>query len=274
MRKRLHNTYLLIAGIALVLYSACSDKREAGVIPPDKMEDILYDYHLIQAIVNDMPPNERYKKELYFEYLYSKHGVNAAEIDSSLVYYARYPKDLAMVYEKLSSRLEQEIQHIEKENVPITNRTAQSVTGDSANLWYDAILIELTPSPISNRYQFTIPTDTNFHLNDCIEWSGHTLFLQESSDSLSGYLHLSLLVKYANDTSLAADTLLYASGNFTLQVTDTTGVMVRSVEGTAYYKESDAKGRVLMIHPELMRYHTAKCDSTSPTPLGVATPKD
>lgn len=252
MKRNHTNSLLLTAVLVLFALSACFDKRKGDVLPIAKLEAVLYDYHLAQVIVNDLPSKERYKKDLYFAYVYDKHGVTKAEVDSSLVYYARYPEGLSEVYANLSKRIEADLKRMEDEDKPIKVREAVAVVGDSVDLWYDTRLVQMTSSPLANnRYTFTIPTDTNFHAGDRLTWSGKALFLQGGVDSLHRYLHLNLKVKYMNDSIASADTLLYTSGSFALTVTDS--AVVKSIDGTAYLKSIDASERLLLVEPELLR---------------------
>ena len=251
--KRILANSLLVVGV-MALLAACSGERRADVLPTSKLEAVLYDYHLAQVIVNDLPANQRYKKDLYFSYVYDKHGVTEAQVDSSLVYYARYPEGLSEIYVNLSKRVEADIKRLDSEDKPIKVREAVAIVGDSVDLWYDAPFVEMNASPLKgNRYTFTIPTDTNFKSLDFIVWEGEALFLDESVDSLRKYLHLDLRVAYMNDSIVCADTLLYSSGRFSIGVTDS--VMVKSVNGTAYLKSDNADERVLILAPSLMRYH-------------------
>lgn len=253
MKRNRANKFLLIVGLVLLVLSACDDKKRYEVLPEDKLEAVLYDYHLAQVIVSDLPSNQRYKKDLYFDYVYDKHGVTKAEVDSSLVYYARYPEGLSEIYVRLSKRVEADRKRIEEEDKPIKMREAVPVVGDSADLWYDVRFVEMSASPIKGtRYSFTIPTDTNFKAGDCLTWSGKVVFLQGKVDSMHRYLHLDLSIKYMNDSIASADTLLYTSGNFSISVSDTS--MVKSVNGTAYLKSNDANERLLIVSPLLMRY--------------------
>lgn len=254
MRKnRTNKIWILLAVVVLLV--ACHNGRPSDVLPPEKLEAVLYDYHLVQVIVNDMPSNERYKKDLYFDYIYDKHKVTKAEIDSSLVYYARYPKDLSDIYVRLSARIESDIQRIEEADIPVVTREAISVVGDSVDLWYDASLIQLMVSPINNRYSFMVPVDTNFKSGDHIEWGGKALFLNTVTDSLHNYLYLNLTVTYDNDSLIVADTLMYGTGDYRLTVTDTSDVLVKSINGSAYLKGQENTNHVLMIQPRLLREH-------------------
>lgn len=238
--------------MALLLCSACSGKRNDEVLPSAKLEAVLYDYHIAQAIVNDLPASQRFKKDLYFDYVYSKHGVTRAQVDSSLVYYARHPKGLSEIYENLSVRVKADLQRLDNEDKPLPVRQPQPIVGDSANLWYDVLFVEMNASPLDNRYSLTIPTDTNFRPLDRIVWGGEVVFLDDEVDSLYKYIHLNLRVAYMNDSIVTADTLLYTSGSFSISVTDS--AVVKRVDGEAYLKSTDADERVLILSPSLMRY--------------------
>lgn len=247
------NRLLLIPCLVLCLLASCADRQRVGVLSPSKLETVLYDYHLTQVIVSDLPSNQRYKKDLYFDYIYDKHGVTRADIDSSLAYYARHPKELSEVYVRLYERVSADIKRLADEEKPLKQREAVAVVGDSADLWYDLPVVQMTSSPLAgNRYAFTIPTDTNFRRGDRLAWSGKALFLQGGVDTLHRYLHLDLKVRYMNDSIVSADTLLYTSGDFTLVVTDT--AVVKSIHGSAYLKSRDADERLLIFTPSLMRY--------------------
>ena len=250
-RSRVHSL-LLVSVMALLLCSACSGKRNDEVLPSAKLEAVLYDYHIAQAIVNDLPASQRFKKDLYFDYVYSKHGVTKAEVDSSLVYYARHPKGLSEIYENLSVRVKADLQRLDNEDKPLPVRQPQPIVGDSANLWYDVLFVEMNASPLDNRYSLTIPTDTNFRPLDRIVWGGEVVFLDDEVDSLYKYIHLNLRVAYMNDSIVSADTLLYTSGSFSISVTDS--AVVKRVDGEAYLKSTDADERVLILSPSLMRY--------------------
>lgn len=260
--RRIHKNSLLLLVVVLLL-SACDKHKPEGLLPPAKLEALLYDYHLVQAIVNDIPSSERYKKDCYFDYIYAKHGVTKEELDSSLVYYARYPDGLADIYTRLSERIAQDIQRIEDAEIPEVKREPITIEGDSVDMWYDARIIQLMASPIENRYSFMVPVDTNFKSGDRIEWGGEVLFLNTVTDSLCNYLYLDLAVTYTNDSLLVADTLMYASDTYSLVVSDTSDVIIKSIKGSAYLKGEGGSNRVLLLQPRLIRER--KIDDTDTT---------
>ena len=258
MRKsRVRNRVVLLLIACVSLLASCTNKRPAGVLSPGRLEAVLYDYHLAQAMVSELPVSERYRKELYFDYIYAKHGITAAQLDSSLVYYARYPKDLSVVYIKLSDRIERDIQRIKDADIPLVQYAPVPVEGDSADLWFDARLVRMSPSVMNNRFSTVVPYDTNFMVNDSFEWSGEVLFVNPLADSLYRYVRLALMAEYEGDSLSTVDTLLYTSGSYHLVLADTMGLKLRNVSGEVYYKGRGASGDVLLYDMELMRYRYA-----------------
>ena len=64
MARRATNIYISLC-FAAILAAGCRDKMPENVIPPDKMEELLYDYHLAQSVASDINYAQKYKKEPY-----------------------------------------------------------------------------------------------------------------------------------------------------------------------------------------------------------------
>lgn len=88
--------------------TACQVKRPDHVLQDDLMEEVLYDYHIAKAMGEEVPYNENYKRVLYIESVFKKHGITQADFDSSMVWFARNPEVLAKIYEKVNLRLKVE----------------------------------------------------------------------------------------------------------------------------------------------------------------------
>lgn len=54
--------------------AGCKVKRPGGVIPESEMENLLYDYHLAKSMGDNLPYSENYKKALYLDAVFRKHG--------------------------------------------------------------------------------------------------------------------------------------------------------------------------------------------------------
>lgn len=264
MKKIVRNS-ALASCLVLLLLASCGEKhRRADVLAPKKLEAILFDYHLAQVMINDLPSTERYKKDLYFDYVYDKHGVTSAEVDSALVYYARYPEALSEVYENLSVRIKNTQKRLAEEDTQFESHMPVAVVGDSADLWYETRVKLMYPSVLGNRFNFTVPSDTNFKANDRFEWSGEVMFLPDEADSVNHYLHLSLMAKFANDSVMSVDTMLYTSGAYNLLLTDTLGARLNTLYGNVYYKSKELGHDALLYGMRLMRYRKSAITASSP----------
>ena len=73
-----------LAILTCYLLAACTVGVPSNVIQPQKMENLLYDYHLMQSMANELTSSEQYKRKLYEQYVFDKHQVSEAQFDSSL----------------------------------------------------------------------------------------------------------------------------------------------------------------------------------------------
>ena len=198
----------------LLLLMSCRVERPKEILSPAQMEDILYDFHLAQIMGSDLNGENAYKRSLYLEYVYDKHHITGAQLDSSLVWYARYPKNLATIYDHLAHRADVEMERIKRMQEEAEHRGPKPVEGDSADIWYDRRLVMLTSSPLSNRISYSIPADTNFHMCDILEWTFDVRFFprnavwEEVFDDLTAALTDTLGVDSLLTDSLRAGTLL------------------------------------------------------------------
>ena len=123
MSRRAKNIFLLLL---LVLVASCKVKAPEDVLPPEKMEAVLYDYHLAQSMMTTLASVD-YKEKLMYTYIYDKHGVSKEVFDSSLVWYNRYPKHIERIYANIEARLNEEVDALAaakvamEEGVDLTN---------------------------------------------------------------------------------------------------------------------------------------------------------
>ena len=77
-RKRRIQWYYSVILLAFGL-TACQVKRPDTVISDAKMENVLYDFHIAKAMGEEVPYSESYKRVLYIESVYRKHGITQAD---------------------------------------------------------------------------------------------------------------------------------------------------------------------------------------------------
>ena len=73
MKSKLRFHLCFICMLALAV-AGCKVKRPNDVIPESKMESLLYDYHLAKSMGDNLPYSENYKKALYLDAVFRKHG--------------------------------------------------------------------------------------------------------------------------------------------------------------------------------------------------------
>ena len=113
--------YLLVISVIFVL--SCQnqkrlDKVPKGIIPKDKMVELLVDIHLADGIIAMRKFDSRkheYQIEGYYKYLYEKHGYNREIIDSSIRFYSRYPAEYDIIYDEVFEKLSKIESEIESE---------------------------------------------------------------------------------------------------------------------------------------------------------------
>jgi hypothetical protein len=245
----------LLAIALLLLLSGCRLNRPEDVLPPRKMEQFLYDYHLAQAIGQELPREDRYTTKAYIDWAYSKNGITPEQFDRSLVWYTRNPKELAKIYKRLSNRIDDEYKASSRVLSQIEKKSFVIQSGDSVNLWYLDRTALLNTSAYMNRLTYKITRDTTFHKGDTISLNLSGTFVSTDS-GVPGYAYISLSAYYADSVS-SADTLLRTNSRVGLSLILDSKKDFSSISGSINYLDStDNRNSMLVLSGmELMRYH-------------------
>lgn len=97
--------------IGLVLLSACRDsvvKKPTNLIPKSKMEDIIYDLALLEAIQNTNPSFLEKNNINPYNYVFLKYEIDSIRLAESNKYYAANVKEYNKMYEKVKQKIESE----------------------------------------------------------------------------------------------------------------------------------------------------------------------
>ena len=239
----------------LLMLSGCRLNRPDDVLPPRKMEQFLYDYHLAQAIGQELPRENRYTTKAYIDWAYSKNGITEEDFNRSLAWYTRYPKELSKIYKRLSNRIDDEFKAASRALSQIEKKAFAIQSGDSVNLWYLDRTALLNTSAYMNKLTYKISRDTTFHRGDTISLNLQGTFVSPDS-GVPSYAYMSLSVYY-NDSVSSADTLLRSNGRVVLSLVLDSKKDVSSISGSINYLDStDNRNSMLVLTGmELMRYH-------------------
>lgn len=251
--------------LIFLIFISC-DNRPKDVLSKTKLEAVLYDYHLAQGLIDQLPSEERMDKaQEYIDAVLQKHGITQAQLDSTIIYYNRYPKDLYKIYANLKERYtatNQELQLINGNN-SFTSIFAEG--GDTTNLWQGNKLLVLRSVPALNIESFTIPADTNFHRHDQFILSFSPIIFRSAPEDRDISLYAGLSIMYTNGKHIGS----------TIQVTNNTQQQfsikanddqdIKQVTGFFYYQGNpDTRNLCLVNNIQLIKMHE-KSLSTEPT---------
>lgn len=265
--KNKHN-YLFVL-LLVLLAAGCQVKRPREVIPEGRMEEILYDYHVAKAIGDNLPYNENYKRYMYTEFVFKKHGITEAQFDSSLVWYTRNTKLLQTIYESINKKFKEEQKDINRLVAIRDNKPEVSEAGDSIDVWFWEKLYRLTGAPLSNRVSFTMPSDSNFQARDTLSWEMNYSFIGPKPDSTHAAV-MAMSIIYSNDSIINKTKKVTDSGKHHIRLQSDTLGNIREVKGFIYYPENNTQTILLLDSVKLMRYH-ATDSLVFNTPDSIAT---
>lgn len=255
-------TYLLVILATLLSVTfGCKPRRPEGVLSPQKLEDVLVDYHLAQGVADNMEAdNHEVERYLLVQSVFRKHGLTEAEFDSSLVYYCSRAEEMEKIYGKVMERMKTKAALYNLDSGNERNIYANlTADGDTANIWRGKDGVALFPNQLQNVLQFSIQADSTFRKGDSFIWHMRSQIVSQ------GYLNdavAMLRLEYENDTVVCTTTNVGSSIAYDLtynptQALDT--VPLRNVSGFVYLtlrQENDNKFQMLLLQEiSLVRMH-------------------
>lgn len=242
----------ILFGMVLI-FVACGKQIPDDVIQPAQMEELLYDYHLALTLGNDLSYSDRYKRESYKNYVFSKHGVTEAEFDSSMVWYTRNSKMLTDIYKNLQKRYEMAEEQMRSEINKRSGQISVSLSGDSVDVWSDRNLYWLTSSPLTNRLMFDLKADTTFHEKDILVFSADYSFLSYQKNDAK--VVVSMNIEFKNDSTQGISKVISKSGNDYVILKPDSAFEYKSINGFVYFSNPDSLDVSILINNiRLMRY--------------------
>ena len=238
--------WTLIACLALL--SSCGKEIPDEIIQPSKMEKVLYDYHLTMGMSDNSKNTE---KEARKKYIFQKHGITAADFDSSMVWYTRESQELMSIYENLNKRFKREYEHVERllESREEAN-TRSFASGDTVDIWMKEDILWFTKAPLNNRLTFEIKADSTFHPKDAFDWNMDYYFMTE------GEAIMGLNVIYENDSVIGMTKSITESGPQSIYLHTDSAYNIKALNGFIYVPENQTKQPNILLHKiDLTRYH-------------------
>ena len=148
---------ILLPSLMLLTTVACERKRTHDIIPEHLMPNVLYDYQLATAVAeNDEDISEAAQKEyLYTQAVFRKYGITAQQFELSVAHYARSPKTMMEITEKVCKRYADEIRRgTEDDDNDDTSR--KGIRMDTVMIWQTNHDVMLSAAG-QNWYEAEIP---------------------------------------------------------------------------------------------------------------------
>lgn len=259
------NSIWVVAGLLLLTMMGCKPTVPSDVISPGKMEDILYDYHVAQAMGKQQSGEEAdYNKMAAYHAVLRKHHITEAEFDSSLVYYYSRIDYLKDIYSHVNDRLANEATALGAITGDINRYSQYSEDGDTANIWRMPTDLMLIPRPTMNRFDFTITPDTTFRKGDAFMFQ----FMSEYIAQGGGKDAVACLVAvYEGDSILQTVSHVSMGGTSQLRIPSNTEKELKKLKGYIYFNEggerTDMRKMMFVSQLQLIRFHNKELPKDS-----------
>lgn len=162
MKKRLI-VYLFLA----ILLTACKMKP-IGVIGEKKMENIIYELTLTEAIIYtyDEKISTEERKKLYND-VYAKYGIDEAKYLASLKWYTENPKYIEIIYDNVKSRIDTLKSEVANYKFhPEEKITDQLRQLDTIEMYRFEPRYTFEATPPTDSLRFTVESKDSFALED------------------------------------------------------------------------------------------------------------
>ncbi len=243
--------WIILLGATLM--TGCGKSTPDTVIPPAKMEKVLYDYHLTLGISSKLTSTYDHKKQAFKNYLFKKHQITEAQFDSSMVWYTRNAQELSNIYKNLDKRFSREktklTSMLQERHINIKTQA-----GDTVNIWHYHPVYWLTDAPLNNKFSFTMRADSNFWVKDAFAWNADITLLNPSRVTLGFNIRLD------NDSVIGKTISLTKSGRHSLYVQSDTINEIKDINGFIYVQKDSAHHTpsVLFSNISLTKYHKSE----------------
>lgn len=206
MKRLFHTLTICMLTALLSVMTSCAPSLPDGVLSKEEMEDVLFDFHVAQALYDSREFHSTDADIIALRAnVLKKHGLTQQEWDASMAYYCQHADDLHRIYIDLADRVER--------NVIALGGKSEGMQGeeaDTANVWKGSPDILLMQQPPYNIWSYDITPDSTFQDGDNISLQCDAKFIFQD-----GYKSLSLImvVTFSNDSISTMTTHINRDGH-------------------------------------------------------------
>ena len=217
-----------------MLTVACKPTVPSGFIQPDDMEDLLYDFHIAQAMANENAKTDEenhFDQTLYFAAVLEKHGVTKEKFDSSLVYYYIRADRFNDMYKHIAKRLGEDALALGASEGEVNHYSKLTANGDTTDVWMGKLSTMLIPHAPYNKMDFVQKADTSFRKGDSFMFIINTDFIYQAGSRTA---EACIALRYDNDTIVSKTAGLSSAGISQIRIPEYDNHMVKEIRGYIY----------------------------------------
>ena len=277
MRKRGVEVLLGLVFATMMLVVGCKPSVPSEFISEDDMEDILYDYHMADAMAHQSGGDDGANVIAYRAAILKKYGVTEAEFDTSMVYYMRHTDRLHTMYEHIAERLENKARDLGSSEGTLASLSKTRVAGDTVDVWKGEKALALIPNAPYNVYSFSVTPDSSYHKGDTfiLAFNSSFIFQDGMRDGIAA-----MAIVFKNDSITSRIMHLSSSNRVNITLEDGGALGIKEIRGYFFLnKNQDANSSSSTLHLmtisniHLFRCRNSKSQSTQPNAAGQ-TPGD
>lgn len=258
MKQRGATFVLAIALFAMGLFLGCKPSVPSKYLSEKEMENLLYDFHLAEAMARQDDNNYDFNLVAYRAAVLKKYGISEADFDSSMVYYMRHTSRLQDIYKRLAERMEDKARELGSSEGALAGLGRASASGDTVDIWHGETSLALIPFSPYNIYTFTYTPDSTFRKGDSFVLACNTDFIFQ--DGVRDGI-VNMAVVYKNDS--VASTVLHLSSSSTqsLSIADDDTLGVKRIVGFFLLNKNSQAGASMstMQLMSVSHIHLFKC---------------
>ncbi len=236
---------------------ACDGKSDY-IIPKDKMEDVMYDYLIVQGLSQTLPSDKRDMTEKYLEDIFERHGVTEEQFDSSMVYYFRNIRDMQDIISDLRDRFDDEDELLKLQGGSNEMRANITLGGDTADIWTGQKVFILRDNKFLNKETFVFKADTAFHLNDKFKLVADYTIMREDISDRDNNVTACIAIHYRDGKTVSNVQQSNNGGRIECQIEAIDDREIGSVSGYFLFMARESKTRrFAVVHDiSVYRIHT------------------
>ena len=248
---------VIILSVLLSLV-ACTPSVPEQYIQPDEMEDILVDYHIAKAIVQENTDysDRDYNQMIYMTAVLQKYGYTMENFDSSMAYYYKRADYFQNIYKRAATRLEGKALVLGASEGEMNMYASLDADGDTADIWKESRQLALLTVPPYNKWSFEMECDSTFKQGDSFlfQFMSDFMFQDGTKDGI-----LYLAITYENDTTIARNIHFSMSGLTQLRFPENNESSIMKIRGFVYLNEDKERTTTLRLlflnNIQLIRFH-------------------